>query len=34
MEKEAFTYMVGTAEEVAKRFKEQARVQQAQQEML
>jgi len=27
MEKEAFTYMAGTSEEVAKKFEEQARVQ-------
>jgi len=34
MEKEAFTYMVDTPEEVAKRFEEQARVQQELQVML
>ena len=31
---EAFAYMVGTPEEVAKRFEEQAGVQQAQNKML
>ena len=31
---EAFTYMEGTPEEVARKFEEQARVQQAQHEIL
>jgi len=34
MEKETFAYMVGTPEEMAKRFEEQARVQKEQQDVL
>ena len=34
MEKKAFVWMVGTPEEVTKRFEEQARVQKEQQKML